>query len=287
MVFGTFDYFIVRLADNMISLAEAPQPIVFDRKFGPYGEGKTDDKPSLHKFNGMYYLSWSSFYAMSLNPYGPYKFKGTVIDAKYIDKNFQVDTTKTKMQWHDRHGNFFTWHNQWFYTYNDKSHPWSNNRFRDANISYVHYRDNGEMAPIHIDRIGVGQYYVNKNPIEAENYFAAEGVKIKESPSNGFEVRCKNGSLINYPNVMNLPKNATVSFLVSLANSKGATIEIYEDNLKGKLLGKCKIPNTKAWNKYQTISCKIKNDAGKMNLLLLVKGNNEELIRIDNFKINN
>ncbi|MBV5331192.1 family 43 glycosylhydrolase, partial [bacterium] len=79
LVFGCYDYDIVRLNDDMISLAEKPRHVQFDRKFGPYGFDRTDDKPSLHKRNGIYYLSWCSFYAMSTNVYGPYKYEGSVL----------------------------------------------------------------------------------------------------------------------------------------------------------------------------------------------------------------
>jgi arabinoxylan arabinofuranohydrolase len=284
IVFGTFDYFIVRLNDDMISLSEQPQ-LILDRKFGPSGIAKTSDKPSLHKRNGIYYLSWQSFYATASSPYGSYTYKGSVIVPENVAPDF---APKNVALWSDRHGNFFKWHNQWFYTYNDYSQPGTNSYYRDANISYVHYRDNGDMAPIRIDSIGVGQYYVSEKPIEAEDYFAAEGVEIKETPTKtGFEVRClKNGCSMSYPNIMNLPQNATISFIASSANKKGATIEIRENKIDGKLLGKCNIKSTGAWDKYQTISCKMKNDVGKKNLMVIVKGNRGELARIDNIKIN-
>ena len=40
---------------------------------GPYGPGKCDDKPFLHKHNATYYLSWGGFYATASHPYGPYQ----------------------------------------------------------------------------------------------------------------------------------------------------------------------------------------------------------------------
>ena len=289
MVFGTFKYYIVRLGDDMISLAETPKPVLLDRCFGPYGVGKTDDKPSLHKRNGIYYLSWSSFYAISPNIYGPYTYKGSVIVPENTTPEFKSDTTikgDSNFLWKDRHGNFFTWHNQWFYTYNDASQPGASAHFRDANISYVHFRDNGEMAPIRIDRIGVGQYDA-KSSIEAEDFFGSEGVIINESPDKGFMVRCLNdGCHILYPNVMNMPKKATLSFFVSSGNISGATIEVRENNKEGQLLGKCKISNTGGWDKYQKISCQIRNKKGKNNLCLLMKGYSGELIRLDWIKIN-
>ena len=47
---------------------------------GPYGPGKCDDKPFLHKHNATYYLSWGGFYATASHPYGPYQV-GTPIRA--------------------------------------------------------------------------------------------------------------------------------------------------------------------------------------------------------------
>ena len=48
IVFGTYDFYIARLSDDMISLAETPRRITIADPEGPYGLGKTDDKPFLH-----------------------------------------------------------------------------------------------------------------------------------------------------------------------------------------------------------------------------------------------
>ena len=52
--------------------------------FGPYGKDITDDKPSLHKHGGLYYLSWRGFYAVSENVYGPYEYRGTVLSPESV-----------------------------------------------------------------------------------------------------------------------------------------------------------------------------------------------------------
>ena len=281
MVYGTFNYFIVRLNDDMISLAEKPRPVQLDRKFGPYGAGKTDDKPSLHKRNGIYYLSWSSFYAVSANVYGPYTYKGTVITRENVAPEF-----RNQDLFHDRHGNFFTWHNQWYYACNDKSQPGRGEHYRDAIISYVHYRDNGEMAPIRIDRIGVGQYDASQPRIEAEDYFAAEAAEVKESPAGGFEVRgLRDGSRLLYPNVKNLLANATLEFRVAAGRPGGATIEIREGGAAGKLLGNCAVPATGGWDQYQTVACPLQNAAGTRSLCLVFTGGQEERLRLDWFAV--
>jgi hypothetical protein len=283
MVFGTYDYFIVRLGDDMISLAEQPHPVVLDRKRGPSGWGQTDDKPSLHKRNGIYYLSWSSFYAMSTNVYGPYTYKGSVIDTNSVAPEFRSDlTTKTSL-WHDRHGNFFTWHHQWYYVCNDKSQPGRDKHFRDCCLSYVHYRDNGEMAPIRLDRIGVGEYDASQPRIEAEDYFDLEHGEVRECPAGGFEVRgLQNSSFLAYPNVMNMRKNSPCALRLASATTGGA-IEIRENNFNGDLLGTCKILAT--GDAFETVTTTLKNRAGTNNLCFIVKGRKDDSLRLDWFSL--
>ena len=285
MVFGAFHYFVARLNDDMISLAEKPRPLKLDREFGPSGEGKTADKPSLHKRNGIYYLSWSSFYATGTNVYGPYTYKGSVIDPEKVTPEFR---RKGDIQygingiWKDRHGNFFTWHNQWYYATNDKSQAGRSPYFRDCCLSYVHYLDNGDIAPIRLDKIGVGQYDAEQPRIEAEDFFAMEKAEVKECPAGGFEVRgLQVGSHLVYPNVKNMKQNATLTLSVASAHKAGAELEVREGGPKGKLLGACDIPNTGGWDRFQTVACRLKNNPGTNSLCLTPKGGDGELVRLD------
>ncbi len=279
MVFGTFKYFIVKLGEDMISLAETPRPVVINNPEGPFGKGKTDDKPSLHKRNGIYYLSWSSFYAMSTNVYGPYTYKDTVIKSENVTPDFR----KQKL-WNDRHGNFFTWNNQWYYITNDHSQPGRTGVFRDSIISYVHYKDNGEMAPVRIDRLGVGQYDASQPRIEAEDYFKSVKAEKRECPVGGFEMRgLATGSELYYPNVMNLKPNTTMTLSVACANPKGGVIEIRDGNALGSLLGTCKVNSTGGWDKFQSVTCVLKNTEGKASLCLVFIGSDQEFCRLDWF----
>ena len=282
IVFGTFDYYIARLGDDMISLAEPPRLIRIDEPFGPYGAGRTDDKPSLHKHNGTYYLSWSSFYAMSDSVYGPYGYKGSVIEPKGVAPEFQTDHLH-----HDRHGNFFSWHNQWYYVCNDKSQPGRSDYFRDSCISYAHYRDNGEIAPIRLDRTGVGQYDAAQPRIEAEDHFKAIDAEKHECPFGGFEMRnLRSGSCLAYPNVRRLRPNPCVAFRVASGHPNGGSIEIREKSLDGRLLGACAVPATGGWDQYRTVSCVLATQAETLDLCLVAKGGPGELLRLDWFRAN-
>ena len=175
----------------MISLAEKPRKIIINNPRGPYNQdGKnlekpTDDKPFVHKYNGNYYLSWGCFYAMADNVYGPYDYKDSVIKQESFAKGYDAPTWPNGFL-QGRHGSFFEWNNQWYYTYCDISQT-GNRYFRDTFISYVHYKENGEMATIRVDGVGVANYDGNTK-IEAEDYFKAEGIKKQES-NNGFVIK--------------------------------------------------------------------------------------------------
>ena len=149
IVFGTWDFYIAPLADDMVSLADKPRMIELDHKEGPYGPGKTDDKPFLHKRDGLYYLSWGCFYAVSERVEGPYRYRGSIITPEHTDPLFHQGLLM------DRHGSFFTFHGRDYFICNDQSYPGSHQFFRNSIIAEVHYLDNGDIAPLELTTRGV------------------------------------------------------------------------------------------------------------------------------------
>ena len=152
IVFGTWDFYIARLNPDMVSLAEAPRKIMINNPEGPYGKGKTDDKPYLHKHNGIYYLSWGCYYGMSQSVYGPYDCRGSLILPENIAPAMR-ETGEIKLD-HDRHGSFFSWRGQWYFICNDMSRGRSG-WFRDSVLCCVHYQPSGEIKPLQLDEAGV------------------------------------------------------------------------------------------------------------------------------------
>jgi beta-xylosidase len=151
LVFGVWEYYIARLAEDMIHLAEKPRRITIQNPRGPYGPGKLDDKPYLHKRGDIYYLSWGCFYGMSDDIFGPYDCKGSIIleenvapDHRYRDKPITLD----------RHGSFFEYHGQWYFICNDMSRSQSM-FFRDSSLCLVSYNADGTIQPVTIDSAGV------------------------------------------------------------------------------------------------------------------------------------
>ncbi len=280
MVFGTHNpgvgkmkqkrnFYLVRLNPDMVSLADAPKPIEIIGDFMP------NDKPNLHTYKGRYYLSAGANYTVSDNLYGPYtvrRSEGDDSDPYGLNKR--------------AHGNFFEWNNQWFYTWcRFVKYPL---RYRESWMTYVHYKDNGDMV---YDRVlldahaqnGVGQYSAAWDTIEAEWYMAAEGVQKREKTNGGFEIAgITDGGYLRFPHVKGVKENGLIAFTVSSQN--GGTIEVRENSADGPLLGSCTVPDTGGWNVYKEIPCQLTNTAGTKNLCLVFKGTAADLFHLDSFK---
>ncbi|MCL7754591.1 family 43 glycosylhydrolase [Polaribacter sp. Z022] len=92
MFFSAGTYYAVTLADDMISLADKPQPIVVKTKDGK--KKFTNDKSTVFKKGDNYYLVWGSNYAMSKHLRGPYIYQGKFLKGG--------------------HNNVFQWNGQWY-----------------------------------------------------------------------------------------------------------------------------------------------------------------------------
>ena len=279
IVFGTFNYFIARLSKDGLSLDEEARPVTVIDPVGPYGKGKTDDKPSLHKHGGLYYLSWSGFYAVSENVYGPYEYRGTVLSAESVAPEFRPDRADLLF---DRHGNFFEFNGQWYYAANDFKQPGRSPYYRDVVMGYVHFKDNGDMAPVRIDRTGVGQYDAI-GEIEAEDWFKSEGASNAENPWGGFDLKLDSGGQAAYPNIHNVPADACLSLSIS-NNQDGAVLEFREGTPDGPVLGTLNLGESNNAGHYQTHRVALSNHPGTLNLWIVAKGDDSGVCRIDSFR---
>ncbi|AJR04533.1 family 43 glycosylhydrolase [Siansivirga zeaxanthinifaciens] len=288
IIFGVWDYYIAKLNEDMISLAESPKKIIINNPRGPYNpDGSntkmpTDDKPFMHKYNGKYYLSWGSFYAMADNVYGPYDYKDTVIKEASFAKGFDAPTWPNGFL-QGRHGSFFEWHNQWYYIYCDISQT-GNRYFRDSFISYVHYKDNGEMATIRVDGIGVGNYDANAS-IEAEDYFKASGIKKVENTLGGFSIQTiQNTSHVIYPNIKGL-QGKTILELEVMA-SDACSVEVRDTNAEGKLLFSLEIPKNNIYT-FQPRQFNAQNLNQVKSICFVFKTINNQSLTINRFAFKN
>ena len=268
------NYYIAKLGDDMTSLAETPKAINI---IGENNVLMANDKPNLHKQNGLYYLSAGSHYATATNVYGPYTRKGN-------SGNNAFGLTSRA------HGNYFEWNNQWFHTWCHFHMTKEVARYRESYITYLHYKDNGEM----VDDVqflekhfstGVGQYDASWDKIEAEWYMAASNIVKNINPKGSFEIQnIKNGDFLYFPNVKNIDKSSSMTFNLSALN--GGIIEVRSQSEKGRVLGSVTIPKAEGCKTYNTFDCKLKHNKGVKDIYLTFKGNNEDMFKLDWFKFN-
>ena len=109
IVFGACDganqpddacYYAAELHDDMISY-EPPRHLSVKGVLGHFGYGKADDKPFLHKRGDLYYLSWGCFYATASEVFGPYQYKGCIIEEDLVEEAFMVgnQTAERSQRW--------------------------------------------------------------------------------------------------------------------------------------------------------------------------------------------
>ena len=266
-------YAIAKLGSDMISLAEEPKEI----KITGNAPGlKGNDKPTLHKRNGVYYLSAGTSYATSDNVYGPYVRRGYSANRG----EFGLDNYG--------HGDYFEWNNQWFHTWCHFYMGKNVARYRQSYVNYLHYKDNGEMVD-DVDylekhgEIGIGQYDANWDKIEAEWYMASSNIQKKENTlSKGFSIQeIQNGGYLYFPNVKNIKPNSQIVFSVASLNS--GVIEVRKGSATGALVGACEVKSTGAWDRYQDVSCELKDLIGEQNLYFVFKGGVGNLFNVDSF----
>jgi len=286
IVFGVWDFYIAKLNEDMISLAEKPKKIEIRNPHGPYNQdgkskkNRTDDKPFLHVYNGKYYLSWGCFYAMADNVYGPYDYKGSIIEKESFAPGYDAPTWPNGFK-QGRHGSFFEWHKQWYFTYCDISQT-GNRFFRDSFISYVHYKSNGEMAVIRVDGIGVGQYDANNGVIEAEDYFNASGISKIEREEGGFEVtNIDNGDFLTFPNIHGLEHKPKIEFRAT--NTRDVTIEVHRDSPEGEILTTYKLKKEKG-NKPDLHEFDFPAMNGPASICFVFKGKKKNSVVFDSFE---
>ena len=249
IVFGTpvwaggDSYYIARLNEDMISLAETPRKIQLD--------DSADDKPFLHKHNGIYYLTWASYYATSDSVYGPYVTRGNL--------GLSAD-----------HGSFFQWRGQWFKAFTvDET---IGKMRRATGLAYIHFRADGSMCADQLIReYGVGQYDGRWNQIEAEWFMAAQGVEKRENPFNSFDVVMGEGSWAEYPNIHNLPQNPWL--VINGVSETPVDVAVYEGGALLGVLRKEKSYLTGGeFTKYSVGSLRLPLAAGTHSLRLVARG---------------
>ena len=135
---------VAELSDDMLTLKEAPAEIsIVDEDGNPILAGDEDRRyfegPWMHKYNGNYYLSYSTgtthtiVYAVGKNPKGPFVFKGKIL---------------TPVVGWTTHHSIVQYQDKWYLFYHDSSLSGGRDNKRCVKFTELKYNEDGTIQTI-------------------------------------------------------------------------------------------------------------------------------------------
>lgn len=135
---------VAELSDDMLSIKEIPQEIlIVDEDGNPIKAGDEDRRyfegPWMHKYNGKYYLSYSTgtthylVYAIGDTPKGPFTYKGRILEPV--------------IGWTTHHS-IVEFKGKWYLFYHDSSMSNGINHRRCVKFRELKYNEDGTIIPM-------------------------------------------------------------------------------------------------------------------------------------------
>ena len=135
---------VAELSDDMFTFKEKPQEItIVDEKGIPLTAGERDKRyfegPWMHKYNGYYYLSYSTgdthylVYAIGKSPNGPFTYKGRILEPV--------------IGWTTHHS-IIQFKDKWYLFYHDSSYSGGVNHKRCVKFTELKYNADGTIQTI-------------------------------------------------------------------------------------------------------------------------------------------
>lgn len=135
---------VAELSDDMLSFKSEPKEISIVDENGEPLQASDEERrffegPWVHKYNGLYYLSYSTgtthkiVYAVSENPQGPFVFKGTIL---------------TPVIGWTTHHSIVQFNDKWYLFYHDCSLSNGVDHKRSVKYTEINYNADGTIQPL-------------------------------------------------------------------------------------------------------------------------------------------
>jgi hypothetical protein len=135
---------VAKLTDDLLEFAETPKDIlIVDEKGQPLLQGDKErrffEASWMHKYNGKYYFSYSTgdthfiCYAVADNPYGPFTYKGVVLNPV--------------VGWTNHHS-IVEFEDKWYLFYHDSSLSKGVTHLRCVKVTELKHNDDGTIQTI-------------------------------------------------------------------------------------------------------------------------------------------
>lgn len=229
---------VAQLKDNMLEIEGTPKRV----------EGLPEgfkEGPFAFKRDGKYYLTFpwvrdvteTLAYAMADNPYGPFEFKGVIMDESPTGC------------WTNHHS-IVEKDGQWYLFYHHNDYSPDMDKRRSARIDTLSFNADGTINKVIPTLRGVGVSDARKR-IQIDRYSAIskQGASLKFlNPDNTFEGWAvdfsKKGSWVRYDRV-NFGEKPVKEMTVRVLSKKGCTLNV--SDVSGKSIAQAKVSPSKAW----------------------------------------
>lgn len=294
---------VVKLKDNLTEIDGVPEEIAPPYFFEAF---------AMHKYNGKYYLSYSSnfqspgasegvrpgsgniAYMMSDSPMGPFTYTGEVL----------ANPSAFGFGGGNNHQCIFEFKGEWYIAYHGSLvslNKTGKGGYRSTHIDRVTYNDDGTMSAAKGTKEGIAQLQ-NINPyeqVEAETIAWNGGIgTVMEDPDmretlNLFVTDIQQGDWISVSQA-DLGESSPLKFTVRAAGKRGGVIELRADspdpdNSESILMASIEIASGDG-TEWQTVTAPISSEViGTHNLFLVFKGdvNGTDLYDVDWWTLGN
>jgi len=239
----------------------------------------------MHKHNGKYYFSYSTNpsagmridYMVSNNPMSGFTYGGVLSPQPPTNNN------------NNHHANFFL-NGQWYQIYHNRivaSQTGVGMAYhRNLAIDAFSHRQDGTIVQMVNTVNGVKQikYLDPYVRVEAETMSDHKGIETEVCSAGGMNLAyIDNGDWVMVEGV-DFGSAGAGRFSASVATNKtGGTIEIRLGSATGTLLGTLQVPNTGAFQTWQTVNTSVNQTTGVHNVYLVFKGSGSSLFNVDHW----
>ncbi len=262
---------VIKLNEDMISVSGQAEII--------HAPGYIE-APFMHKHKGTYYYSYSARrnggdvieYMISDDPMKNFQYKGAIFYNPPDNLN------------NNNHASMVEYKGKWYFAYHNRKISGAHYE-RSVNIDLMSYNDDGTIEQITPTWESVPQLkHLDPNArIEAEAMDEQFGIETAFCLEGGCLVdSIDNEDWIRYTG-FNFNKEFKKFKARVSSGTKGGSIEIHVDSLKGTLIGTCSVPYSNIEESWSDVECSIKNISGIRDIYLKFIGTSSNLFSLNWF----
>lgn len=245
---GGQDLYGAPLMETMTDLAA--NPVKIEGLPAGYKEGSF-----MFKRNDLYYFTFAHVfaqegytigYATGSSPLGPFQYRGKIMD------NISNGTN---------HHSIIAYEGRWILFY----HWWDvsgYNKLRSMRADYMEFNDDGSIRKVKPTLRGIGVPTVG-DTIQIDRYSEISNAEISfvggNEPSGWMVCNTKPNGWVRF-NAVDFKDGQAKSMKIRIASGQRiGHIEIHLDSQQGTEIAQFKVPSTRSWNNWQTISTPLKD----------------------------